>query len=98
MEEQVYINVPEVRGIAKELQEFSDVLTTVARVLDFLINTLKTTAFIGLVGGQAVAHYLEGIKPKIEKQAAKCAEMSQDVNASVDAYERGDAEGATKFH
>ncbi|WP_129629707.1 hypothetical protein [Candidatus Oscillochloris fontis] len=98
MEDQIYINLPEVRSIAKELQEFSEVLTTVARVLDFLINTLKTTAFIGLVGGQAVTVYLEGIKPKIEKQAAKCAEMSQDVNASMDAFERGDAEGATKFY
>ncbi len=93
-----YINIPEVRNIAKQLQEFSETLTTVARMLDFSINTLKTSAFMGLVGARAVAHYLEGIKPKIEKQAAKYAELSQDVNTSVDAYERKDAEGATKFY
>jgi len=95
---QVYMNIPEVKGIAKTLQTISDVLTNVARVLDVLIMTLKTTAFIGLVGGYAVAQFLEALKPEIEKKAEKCAEMSKDVDASVAAYENGDAEGATRFY
>lgn len=95
---QVYMNIPAVRDMAKTLKQVSEVLTNVARVLDVLINTLKTTAFIGLVGGYAVAQFLEMIKPHIEKMAEKCDELSQDVNTSVDAYEAGDAEGATRFY
>jgi hypothetical protein len=95
---QVYMNIPEVRGIAKSLQTISEVLTNVARVLDVLINTLKATAFIGLVGGYAIAQFLEMIKPQIEKMAEKCAELNRDVEASVTAYENGDAEGATRFY
>jgi len=95
---QIYMNIPEVKGIAKNLSTVSDVLTNVARVLDVLITTLKTTAFIGLVGGYAVAQFLEMLKPQIEKMAEKSAELSKDVDASVTAYENGDAEGATRFY
>jgi hypothetical protein len=63
-----------------------------------LIMTLKTTAFIGLVGGAAVAQFLEMIKPHIENLAEKCEEISGDLDKSVDAYERGDALGATRFY
>ena len=95
---QVYMNIPEVRNISKNLGTVSEVLTNVARVMDVLITTLKTTAFIGLVGGYAVAQFLEMIKPQIEKMAEKCAELSKDVDASATAYENGDAEGATRFY
>jgi hypothetical protein len=95
---QVYMDVPAVRDIAKTLNTISEILTNVARVLEVLIFTLKTTAFIGLVGGYAVAQFLELIKPYIEKMAEKLAEISRDVDASVTAYESGDAQGATRFY
>jgi len=95
---QVYMDIPAVRDIAKTLKTVSEVLTNVVRLLDVLINTLKMTAFIGLVGGYAVAQFLEMIKPHIEQMAEKCDELNQDVNASVDAYENGDNEGATRFY
>jgi Mg2+ and Co2+ transporter CorA len=98
MADEVYMDIPAVRDIAKTFGTIGDVLKTVSTVLQALITTLKATAFIGLVGGLAVAQYMESIKPHIDKMAEKCEELSKDVSASVDAYERGDAQGATKFH
>ena len=93
----VYMNIPEVKTMAKTLATVSEVLTNVARMMEVLSNTLKTAAFIGRVGGAAVIQFLDRTKPRIVKMAEKCAELSKDVNASVAAYEAGDAEGATKF-
>lgn len=98
MNNEVYMDVPAVRDMAKAFGTISEVLQTVVKVLEALIMTLKTTAFIGLVGGAAVAHFLEMIKPHIEDLAEKCAELNKDLDASVDAYERGDALGATRFY
>lgn len=95
---EVYMNVPAVRDISKNFGTISEVLSNVVKVLDVLINTLKAVAFIGLVATAALAQFLEMIKPYIEQMAEKCAELSKDLGASVDAYERGDAMGATKFY
>lgn len=96
--DEVYMDVPAVQNIAKAFGTISEVLETVSKVLEALILTLKTTAFIGLVGGYAVAHFMEMIKPHIDELAEKCAELNKDVDASVTAYERGDALGATRFY
>ena len=98
MAEEVYMEVPEVRKIAKNFSEISEVLNAVAKVLEGLLMVLRATAFIGLVGGYVLMHFIEMVKPRIEEMARKCAELSRDVTASVDAYERGDALGATRFY
>jgi hypothetical protein len=59
---------------------------------------LKATAFVGLVGGLAVAHYIDSVRPQIEDIAEKCEELNKDLDASVEAYERGDELGSTRFH
>lgn len=96
--DQVYMDVPAVRDMAKAFGTISEVLQNVVKVLEMLIMTLKTTAFIGLVGGAAVAQFLEMIKPHIENLAEKCEEINGDLDKSADAYERGDALGATRFY
>ena len=95
---EVYMEVPAVRQMGKNFQAISEVLSTVNKVLEAMLMILKATAFIGLVGGTAVAGYIEMIKPYIENMVQKTAELSKDLNASVDAYERGDAQGATRFY
>lgn len=96
--DEVYMDVPAVRNMAKAFGQIAEVLRNVARVLEMLVNTLKATAFIGLVGGGAVIAFIEMIKPHIEQMAEKCDELDQDLNFSVDAYERGDEMGAARFH
>jgi len=92
------MNLPAVRKMAKTFGNLGNVLKGVAKVLEALSTLLKTTAFIGLVGGLAVAQVIDQYKPQIKKMADKCEELNKDLMAAAAAYERGDAEGATRFH
>jgi division protein CdvB (Snf7/Vps24/ESCRT-III family) len=94
----VYMNIPDVQNIAKTFATLNQILNAVSQALQVLIDTLKATAFIGLVGGLAEAHFLEIMKKQLDQMAAKFDELSKDVKAAVDAYERGDEQGATKFY
>jgi hypothetical protein len=94
----IYMNVPAVREIAKTFDRVGLALTAVVAILDGLSTLLKNTAFIGRVGGAVLILFIDTIKPTIDEVAKKCAELSGDVNASVDAFENGDEEGATRFH
>lgn len=94
----VYMDVPAVRDFAKRFQQISETLTRVVNMLNTLSNILKTTAFIGIVGGAAVAQFIDTIKPYIEQVSEKCSELSADLDVSVDAFERGDELGAARFH
>ncbi len=96
--DQVYMDIPVVRDMAKKFDEINEVLNMVAKVLEALLNMLKATAFIGAVGGAVVIHFIEMIKPHIEQMAEKCAELNKDLTASVNAYEQGDRQGATRFY
>ncbi len=98
MAEQVYMDIPAVRNIANTLGQVSDTLKAVAKTLEALANILKSTAFVGLVGGAAVLHVIETVKPYIIRVAEKSAELKKDVLDSVAAFERGDAQGATRFY
>jgi hypothetical protein len=92
------MNIPEVQGIAQTFATICEVLKGVSKALEVLINILYSTAFIGLVGGLAQAHFLEIMKRQLDQMAEKADELSKDVTAAVEAYSRGDAQGATKFH
>lgn len=96
--EEVYMDVPAVRGIAKNLVLIGEVLLAANKTIEVLLSTVRTTAFIGTVGTAAYIRYVEQTKPYIEHAAMKCMELSQDINASVDAFERGDAQGAAKYY
>jgi hypothetical protein len=98
MADQVYMDIPAVRTMAKNFGTISEVLEAVNKVLEGLLMILRTTAFIGLVGGFALMAFIELIKPYIKQMADKCQELMEDLNKSVDAYERGDALGATRFY
>jgi uncharacterized protein YukE len=98
MAEEIYMDVPAVRNIASRFGEMGEHLQSVSKALEMAIATLKASAFVGMFGNQAYANYLEQVQPVIKASATKCAEMSSDLAKSVEAYERGDAAGATKFH
>ena len=94
---EVYLDVPAVQDIAKTFQQVTEVLKGIITALDVLINVLNTTAFMGAVGGAAVAHFMEVMKRQLEQVADQTEELSKDVSQAVEAYQRGDAQGATKF-
>ena len=94
----VYMDTEAVRGMAKSFGSIGDVLQAVNKAMQTLSNVLKATAFVGLVGGYAVAQYIDSIRPQIEDIAEKCEELDKDLAASVVAYENGDELGSTRFH
>lgn len=96
--EEVYMDIPAVREFAKTFDTISDVLNGVAKALEMISNVLKATAFFGGPGNMIAARFIDMIRPYIEQISEKCAELCKDVGASVDAYERGDAVGAARFH
>jgi uncharacterized protein YukE len=98
MSEEVYMDVPAVRGIAQRFGQMGETLQGVSKALQAAITVLKTSAFIGLFGSYALATYLEQIEPVITEYAEKCVEMNQDLDASATAYENGDRQGSTRFH
>ncbi|RRR68753.1 MAG: hypothetical protein EI684_17125 [Candidatus Viridilinea halotolerans] len=98
MSNEIYIDLPAVRNIAKNLQAISEALNKIVKGIELAIATLKGVAFMGKVGGIAFVLFLEAIKPTFEKSAADCAQLSSDVNTSLDAYERNDQVGATRFY
>ena len=51
----VYMDTDAVRGFSKNFQTISEVLDGVAKAMEALSTVLKATAFVGLVGGYAVA-------------------------------------------
>ena len=96
--DEVYMNVPEVRNIAKMFNTMSEVLTTIGDALETLSETLKHTAFIGLVGGAVAILVIDTIRPRVDELAEQCGEISRDVDASATAFENGDQQGATRFY
>ncbi len=98
MADEVFMDIPAVREMSSSFDTIGDVLQGVAKALEILANILKATAFIGMVGGFAVLMIIEQVRPYIEEIAEKCLELAKDLTASIDAYERGDTLGATRFH
>jgi uncharacterized protein Yka (UPF0111/DUF47 family) len=98
MEDEVFMDIPAVRKIAKTFDTISDVLKKVCKGLEVVVMILKASAFFGMVGNLAVVRFIEMVKPYIEKMAQKCDELCKDVNAAVEAFERGDKAGSLRFH
>lgn len=94
----VYMDTDAVRNMAKNFGTISEVLQGVNKALETLSNILKASAFVGLVGGAAVAFFIDSARPQIEDVAEKCEEFNKELDLSVAAYERGDEIGSTRFH
>jgi uncharacterized protein YukE len=98
MADEIFMDVLRVKGMATQFNEMNDRLKQTSQVMQAAITLLKASAFIGMVGNQALASYLEQLKPQIDNYATKCGELSGDLSKSAEAYEHGDAAGATRFH
>ena len=95
---EVYMNVPDVRSIAQTFNTLNDVLRGVLKALEAIVTLLKGAAFMGLVGAAGIAYFVESLKPPIEEMSRKFQELNKDLTQSINAYERGDQQGATRFY
>lgn len=71
------MNVPQVRNIAKGCEAAGAALKVVAAMLEVQMMILRTTAFVGLVGGLAVERYLAHIQPKIARAGEKLVHLGE---------------------
>ncbi len=97
MAEEVFMDVPQVQKMAEAFGNFGDILQGISKVLEMTIMVLRTTAFVGLVGGIAVERYLSVIKPRVEKMAQKMLELQGDLQGAISNYQTGDDSGSRRF-
>jgi hypothetical protein len=93
MANETFMDKDAVRNIASGFETASEVLNAVAAALEAAMMTLKVTAYVGLVGGAALERYIANIKPKVEKLAKTCEEMSNDLRQAVSLREQAEAAG-----
>lgn len=82
-----------VRRMAGNFDAAGDVLRGVDMALEAAIQLLNTTAFVGMVGGAAVAQYLNAIQPRVKNLSTTCTEMSQKLNDAVSFREQAEEAG-----
>lgn len=92
----VYMNTEAVTKMAKTLSDVSDVLNTVAKVLEMISDALKNSFFIGFIGMAAVA-LIEMVRPQIQQVSDRCASLSDAVNKSVEAFKAEDTAASNNF-
>lgn len=86
-----------VQSMADGFRTASETLEGVSKALEAAIAILKATAFLGLVGNAALAMYLEGIKPNVDKLAATCDELNLDLIGAIASIRDGDLSGSQRF-
>jgi hypothetical protein len=86
-----------VQSMSDGFKNSSEVLQGVSKALEVAIAILKATAFFGMVGNMALAMYLEGIKPNVDRLAATCDEMSMDLIGAITSLRDGDNSGSQRF-
>jgi len=94
---EVSMDYGEVQKLADGFRTAGDTLEAVGKALEVAIGILKATAFFGLVGNLALAHYLEGIKPNVDRLAATCEETSMDLVGAIISLRDGDYSGSQRF-
>ena len=97
MAEEVYMDIPQVQKMAESFGNFGEILQGVSKVLEMTIMVLRTTAFVGLVGGLAVERYLSIIKPRVDNRGKKMIELRGDLQGAINHYQTGDESGSRRF-
>ncbi|MEW6578955.1 MAG: hypothetical protein AB1435_07145 [Chloroflexota bacterium] len=94
---EVSMDYDAVQKLSDSFRASSDTLEAVSKALEVAIAVLKASAFFGLVGNLALAHYLEGIKPNVDRLAATCEELSMDLIGAIISLRDGDYSGSQRF-
>jgi hypothetical protein len=88
----------QVEKVSQGFSDASDFLKAVDTALEALLIVLRTTAFIGMVGGAAVERYISNIKPHVEKLAAKSEEFAADLKQAIANHQQAESETRPDFN
>lgn len=94
---EVSMDYEAVQKMADGFNTASDTLQAVSQALEVAIAILKASAFFGMVGNIALARYLEGIKPNVDRLSATCEELSMDLIGAIISLRDGDMSGSQRF-
>jgi hypothetical protein len=94
---EVSMDYDAVQRMSDGFRTSSETLQAVSKALEIAIGILKATAFFGMVGNLALAHYLEGIKPNVDRLSNTCDEMSMDLIGAIVSLRDGDSSGSQRF-
>jgi len=94
---EVSMDYDAVQRMSDGFRTSSETLQAVSKALEVAIGILKATAFFGMVGNLALAHYLEGIKPNVDRLSNTCEEMSMDLIGAIVSLRDGDNSGSQRF-
>lgn len=83
--------------VSKGFGTSKDVLTTVGKVLEALIQVLRAAALLSLGTSAALAQYLDNIKNKVNSLAKICGEFSDDLAKAIEDHKKGDVQGKRYF-
>lgn len=97
MAEEVYMDIPQVQQMSQRFKNFGEVLSGISTAVGMIAKMLHATWWVSFGASEAVARYLDNIKPNIDKAAAKMEELSDDIADAVKAYETGDKSGSSRF-
>jgi hypothetical protein len=97
MTQVVQMDYKVVDEVSKGFATSRDVLTTVGKVLEALVQVLRAAALLSFGTSLALAQYLDNIKNKVNNLAKTCNEFSEDLAKAIDDHKRGDVQGKRYF-
>jgi len=83
--------------VSRGFQQAAQVLRTIAKVLQALVQILRAMAFASMGTSLALANYLDVIRQKLEKLAKVCEEFSQDLARAVQDHKLGTFKAGSYF-
>jgi hypothetical protein len=83
--------------VSRGFQQAAQILRTIAKVLQALVQILRAMAFASMGTSLALANYLDVIRQKCEKLAKVCEEFSQDLARAVDDHKKGQYKAGSYF-
>jgi hypothetical protein len=86
-----------VETVAKGFDTAGDILRGVDTALQALLVILRTTAFMGAVGGWAVESYISNIKPHVAKLGVMSEEYAVKLRQSIEHHKTAVAETTPSF-
>lgn len=84
-----YMDTEAIRTTADRLSEMSERIRVIDQQIEAAHMVVRTTAFVGMVGGRAVEDYLSRTKPELEDLSSRYDELSEDLKQTLEMWLTG---------
>ena len=94
----LYMDTDAVQTIANGFAVVATALRALSKAMQQIIEFLRSSAIVGLIGHVALETFLANLKPKIDDMAEFCEEISHDLEEAIQLYMNADEQGASRFY